>query len=157
MAYNFHLHWFGEDAKAPSGSPTNPAVEAVMQGEPMDQALKSIAQEAKALFMGRVPKGRTRVLMNSARIRLGFLATTGTDPLRPAAELLVEADYAAAVEFDNVNKAKDYPRPDVRNRVQPGGYPPRYAGRHTLGGDNRRLRSVVADIERKYLTEKWKR
>ena len=157
MVYNFRLRWYGEDNKAPSGAPINPAVEAVLHGERMDQALKSIAQEAKALFMGRVPKGRTRVLMNSARTRLGFLRTTGTDEQRPAAELLVEADYAAAVEFGDVNNAKDFPRPGTKSRVKPGGYPPRYAGRHTLGGDNRRLRSVVADIERKYLTEKWKR
>lgn len=71
---------------------------------------------------------------------------------RLAAELTADADYAGAVEFGRWNLATKYRRPPVRERVKPGQFPPRYSkyARHTMGGDNRRLRSIVADLERKW-------
>ncbi|RDI65758.1 HK97 gp10 family phage protein [Nocardia pseudobrasiliensis] len=151
MMYRFGaLVWYGEQDRAPSGAPTNPALATVASSPHMAAGLYGIAREARALWAARVPH-RTGNLASSTSIYPEPLKTVGSDGRRIAVSFDARADYAAAVEFGRKNLATHgNRRPPVRTRVKPGQFPPRVGGRHVLGGDNRRLRSVVTDIERLY-------
>ncbi|KZM72207.1 hypothetical protein AWN90_36635 [Nocardia terpenica] len=141
------LTWYGEQSKPP----VNPAVEAVVNGPVMGGILQGIAREGRQMWRSRT-RWRTGQLANSTTISLEMRKNAGSLRPRRVAELTADTDYAAAVEFGRWNLAKTFRRPAVRERVKPGQYPPRNSryARHTMGGDNRRVRSIVADLERLY-------
>ncbi|MFC9995748.1 hypothetical protein [Nocardia sp. NPDC127526] len=141
------FHWYGEEKKPP----VNPAVEAVMTGPGMAGVFLRVAREGRAMWRART-RWRTGQLANSTTISLETRKDAGGKRPRLGAELTADTDYAGAVEFGRWNLARKYRRPAVRERVKPGQFPPRYSryARHTMGGDNRRLRSIVADLERKW-------
>ncbi len=142
------IEWY-EERKTPTGWPVNPAIDAVLHSPKYGKILRSIAHEAKALFEQRARR-RTGRYAASGKVHRDLLRTSDSDPGRWAGVLTIRAPYSAAVEFGQVNLARDNERSRGRRRVLPGSMPDRWAGDHTLGGDNRRLRSVVADIERRH-------
>ncbi|MGW4240911.1 hypothetical protein [Nocardia sp. NPDC004722] len=122
-----------------------------MTGPVMGGILLGVARQGQDMWRART-RWQTGHLANATTLALAMRKDAGGKRPRMVAELTATADYAGAVEFGRWNLASKYPRPAVRQRVKPGQFPPRYSryARHTMGGDNRRLRSIVADLERKY-------
>ncbi|WP_329405405.1 hypothetical protein OG563_26445 [Nocardia vinacea] len=146
--YDFDYYTVG---KSNRGENVNPAVDSVMHGPQWAHLLLGATRQARILYTERAGRhSRTGRMVASASTGIGRLDTLGATTGRLAGVLRVGVPYAGAVEFGQVNLAKDNPRPPSRRRVLPGAYPARYLGSNILGGDNRRMRSVVADVERRY-------
>ncbi|WP_109523670.1 MULTISPECIES: hypothetical protein [Nocardia] len=144
--YEFDYYSIG---KSNRGKDINPAVDAVLHGPQWSHLLLGVTRTAKILYLQRA-KARTGRMKAKTSTGIGVLDSYRSTHGRVAGVLRVGVKYAGAVEFGNVNLAKRNPRPRSEHRVPPGGFPPRYHGDHVLGGDNRRMRSIVADIERRY-------
>lgn len=158
------LVWYEEPRKTPGGWPVNPALDEVLHSRQWVMILRGLANEAKALFAQRARR-RTGRYAGAGHTNIGYLRTIKSDPSRLAGIMSVRVRYAAAVEFGKANtaaslrgaagRANRRGLADVRagrahRRVLANSMPQRYLGDHTLGGDNRRVRSVVADMERRY-------
>ncbi|MFI8976913.1 hypothetical protein ACIGO9_28805 [Nocardia asteroides] len=154
VGYDFD--WY-EVGRTPYRAPINPAVQEVLKSPRWGMKLMSIAGEARDLWRARARKGKTRQLSERGRVDLAVLGTRGSEPGRWAGELVATANHAAYIEFGGENSAADRTigkRQERRfargERVRPGEFARRYLGDHTLGGDNRRVNSIVSDIERRY-------
>ncbi|MBF6085219.1 hypothetical protein IU485_28015 [Nocardia cyriacigeorgica] len=125
----------------------NPAVAEILVGRRLQSVMYKLGTSAAQLYAGRVRK-RTGRLANSVEVSTEKAgANFGSKPDRWTAVVEAKAPYSAAVEFGKVNTAREHPRPQTKRRIKPGTFPARTGGAHDFGGDNRRIRSVVAWIE----------
>jgi hypothetical protein len=113
----------------------------------MQSIMYKLGRTAAQLYAGRTRK-RTGRLAASVQVSTQMAgANFGSKPDRWTAVVEATAPYSAAVEFGRVNTARENPRPKTKRRIEPGTFPARTQGAHTFGGDNRRIKSVIAWIE----------
>lgn len=141
-----HSFEYNSITMTPEGEPFNPAVAEVMTGAGWRGILMGKLQRGKAYFRANTPK-RTGRSANSASIAVGPVKDVAGFAHHLEGELVIHAPYYPRVEFGKVNLARDIPRPPGPERVSPA-FPARYLGRNVLGGDNRKVRSVVTILEK---------